>query len=159
MPHQGRPKEPTVDRIHAGIMLRFSAPIPRCRTITRATRFGQVAGAGARCEDHRSFEVDICAVDGNCPDKERLPCGMRLAQKAQESCTNCGLCFDRISTFSSLQLRILEADFQAGMVISQGVASKMITDVHHTRSCHPPQLLNTLRTGHSVLPDLMYKIS
>ncbi|CAE7040106.1 NaCP60E [Symbiodinium sp. KB8] len=69
------------------------------------------------CEDHRSFEVDICEVEGNCPDKEKLPCGMW----------------------------ILEADFQAGMAISRGVVSRTMTQTHHTRGCHPPELVKTLR--------------
>jgi len=76
---------------------------------------GQAAGIQT-CEDHRSFEVDICEVEGNCPDKEKLPCGM-----------------------------ILEADFQAGMAISRGVVSRTMTQTHHTRGCHPPELLKTLR--------------
>ena len=43
--------------------------------------------------------------------------------------------------------RILEADFQAGMAISRGVVSRTMTQTHHTRGCHPPELLKTLRTG------------
>ncbi|CAE7186945.1 crtp1, partial [Symbiodinium necroappetens] len=75
---------------------------------------GQAAGIQT-CEDHRSYEVDICEVEGNCPDKEKLPCGM-----------------------------ILEADFQAGMAISRGVVSRTMTQTHHTRGCHPPELVKTL---------------
>ena len=38
-------------------------------------KYGKEAG-GQPCDDHRSFQVDMCSVPGNCPDRQQLPCGM-----------------------------------------------------------------------------------
>ena len=42
-------------------------------------RFGTQESGGQPCDDHRSFQVDMCSVVGNCPDHRELPCGMYLS--------------------------------------------------------------------------------
>lgn len=78
-------------------------------------KYGQEA-RGQPCNDHRSFEVDLCTEIGNCPDGQQLPCGM-----------------------------ILNVVFPQGLAISEGVHSLQTTIVRYTRPCDPPQLLNSLR--------------
>eukprot|EP00930_Biecheleria_cincta_P078546 TRINITY_DN6605_c0_g1_i1.p1 TRINITY_DN6605_c0_g1~~TRINITY_DN6605_c0_g1_i1.p1 ORF type:complete len:2172 (+),score=339.95 TRINITY_DN6605_c0_g1_i1:34-6549(+) len=69
-----------------------------------------------QCEDHKSFEVDMCSIMSNCPGHQRLPCGM-----------------------------VLEAYYPPGIAIRKGIGNAEVVDTQRTRECKPPYLLTSAR--------------